>query len=204
MKNLLCCLIALLCFAWQINAQYGLEQETVIIHDGTIAEIPDGYVTYRLYVTMENEDDYLNALAGIPGDPGSETIISSTGGFWNAPIGNSALGSDISFALLNVAQFENLTYDTWVTIGAENDLIPSTVAFSPDFDVSGFNEGDDFVLNGASAGGSGALVYNLPGDQLGLPDGELRVLIGQFTMPESAELSASVTAQIFVNGNQDE
>lgn len=98
--------------------------------------------TYRVYAQMEGEGDVIDAVFG-DGDDYLE--VSSTAPFYQHELGaNSA--NDLQRA--TVQSEPGLKYDSWVTIGFEDNYMNALTAFLMDF--SGFEKGDMlFTDNGA-------------------------------------------------------
>jgi hypothetical protein len=98
--------------------------------------------TYRVYVVMESEGDILDAVFG---DGEDVLVVESTKPFYQSPLGGD-LSKDTKrdVALAN----EELRYDSWVTIGFEDNYMNALTGFMIDF--SGFTEGGRiFSDNGA-------------------------------------------------------
>ena len=70
MKNQTCFHLVLTCFVGAISIQplqaqlTSISVETVLEHDGSIAGIPAGYTTYRIYANLTNEYDFVSAVYG--------------------------------------------------------------------------------------------------------------------------------------------
>ena len=98
--------------------------------------------TYRVYAQMEGEGDVIDAVFG-DGDDYLE--VSSTAPFYQHELGaNSA--NDLQRA--TVQSEPGLKYDSWVTIGFEDNYMNALTAFLMDF--SDFEKGDTlFTDNGA-------------------------------------------------------
>ena len=98
--------------------------------------------TYRVYAQMEGEGDVIDAVFG-DGDDYLE--VSSTAPFYQHELGaNSA--NDLQCA--TVQSEPGLKYDSWVTIGFEDNYMNALTAFLMDF--SDFEKGDTlFTDNGA-------------------------------------------------------
>ena len=58
--------------------------ETVLEHDGSIAGIPAGYTTYRIYANLTNEYDFVSAVYGDAENPLS---LQFTGNILQVPEG---------------------------------------------------------------------------------------------------------------------
>ena len=93
--------------------------ETVTVHtEGALA----GQTTYRVYMNMLNETDYLSSCSG---DSENPLILESSSGTWyndnefNADW--NAQGVNPSF----LSFFPELAYDSFLTIGAEDATTPA-------------------------------------------------------------------------------
>lgn len=143
----------------------GLTYEDVTSEVGT----PDGVGrTWRIYAQFDDENDELTSIFGTADHP---MTLSSTNGFHQTP-GGSALPE---FAAADLASTPALGWDSWVTIGAENE---PTEVNTLGLDLSTFEAGGD-LGHDATFGGSW---YVFPGEsELAHPDAEGRVLIAQLT-----------------------
>ena len=177
--------------------QYSL---TVEEHD---VDIVQGKTTYRLYVDMVNNDDFLSSVYGDEDNPLS--IATSDGSFYNDP---NVVGSVASYINPFISTFFPIVEaDSWVTIGIESTPTGNEVAISTVEDtnqpwVDAFEsgttlDGKDIVINTAT-GGAWYVLNRTPN---GLPDSDGRVLIMQLTT--SGTISGTVNVQIFQHGGGD-
>ena len=94
---------------------YWLEVEPYAEHDGVVGTTDlSGFTTYRIYLNMLNETDFLSVISGEFDNP--MMINSSTSPSWYNDL---EFGSDIG-AQNNAALFgfiPELAYDSWLTIG---------------------------------------------------------------------------------------
>ena len=181
---------------------YWLEMETVIAHSGGTL---DGQTTYRLYLNMINETDYLSSCSG---DESNPLILESSSGTWynneyNA--GWNAQGINPAF----FTAFPELAYDSFLTIGAEDATAPAAQHPSSvwgEFDATtAFVGGPGFnvVVDGATGG---AWFLTFPGveaadSHAAFAGEDLRVLVAQFTT--AGEITGQIQMQVFQQGNQD-
>ena len=181
---------------------YWLEMETVIAHSGGTL---DGQTTYRLYMNMINETDFLSSCSG---DENSPLILESSSGTWynnefNA--GWNAQGINPAF----FTAFPDLAYDSFLTIGAEDATAPAAQHPSSvwgEFDATtAFVGGPGFnvVVDGATGG---AWFLTFPGveasdSHAAFAGEDLRVLVAQFTT--AGEITGQIQMQVFQQGNQD-
>ena len=134
MKNIVSLMMALCCsigvgwaqlgplsstnYSTEAPLGYWLELETVTAHSGLTL---DGQTTYRLYLNMLNETDFLSSCSG---DSSNVMIIESTNGTWynnEYNPGWNALGINPFF----LPVFPELAYDSFLTIGAEDSSTPA-------------------------------------------------------------------------------
>jgi len=125
--------------------------------------------TYRVYAVMENEGDVIDAIFGESGKP---LEISCSSGFYQHPKGSGLAAEVQRYDIQNDA---TLAYDSWVTIGLEDNYMNSLTAFPPEttfFDA--FEEGGTLTTdNGAW--------FVLPDKRQAMAPEEKRILIAQFT-----------------------
>ena len=160
-----------------------------------------GYSCTRLYISMNNEDDFMSSVSG---DLTNPTYVNTTTEFFNATLG-AATPNGINGILFAV--YPDLPYDSWVTVGIES--VPN--AMLGEANVSTVQSTDNpWVTNfdpGAGQPGSsiaiddliGGAWYALNGDANGIAGEDLRVLIGQFTT--DGDMSGQIYCQVFINGD---
>jgi hypothetical protein len=122
--------------------------------------------TYRIYAVMQNEGDVIDAVFGEEGKP---LTIESTAPFYQHPKG-SGLASEVQrFDIQNDAA---LAFDSWVTIGLEDNYMNSLTGFL--VDLSDFEAGKTLTTsNGAW--------FVTPDKRQALAPEDKRILLGQFT-----------------------
>ncbi len=184
--------------AFSSNAQLaGVEIDVYVEHDGVVGETDlTGFTTYRLYAVLTNENDFLSAIYGLAGEP---LEITTTTSFYQNSFGTS-LGSTINPGFYGFVP--ELEYDSWVTIGREDNLSAGTDIFTAQAAaepwLDNFAAGGDIVMSG-QIGGSWFTLFQGESVQA-YPDANLRVLIGQFTT--DGDITGFINAQVFVNGVQ--
>ena len=96
-------------FATTAPTGYWLQVETVTIHtEGALA----GQTTYRVYMNMLNETDYLSSCSG---DSDNPLILESTSGTWyNDPASTTWNAQGVNPSFLSF--FPELAYDSFLTI----------------------------------------------------------------------------------------
>ena len=97
--------------------------------------------TYRVYAVMENEGDILDAVYGEASAP---LKVSSTKPFFQHPKGG-ALSADIQ--RYDTTLDETLLYDSWVTIGAEDNYMNAVSGFIMEDALALFDQGNELVTN---------------------------------------------------------
>ena len=160
-----------------------------------------GYSCTRLYVEMNNEDDFMSSVSG---DMVNPTYVNTTTDFYHAILG-AGTPNGINSLLFGV--YPDLEYDSWITIGIEG----APNAMAGEGNVSTVQATDNpwltnFDPGGGMAGGNlaiddliGGAWYALNGDSNGIAGSDLKVLVGQFTT--TGEISGQVYCQVFINGN---
>lgn len=175
----------------------GVEIDVVVEHDGIVGTTDlTGFTTYRLYAVLTNENDFLSAIYGLAGEPMEVTTTTS---FYQNSFGSN-LGSTINPGFYGFVP--ELEYDSWVTIGREDNMTAGTDIFTAQAAaepwLDNFAAGGDIVMNG-QIGGSWFTLFQAGAVQA-YPDANLRVLIGQFTT--DGDITGFINAQVFVNGVQ--
>ena len=159
-----------------------------------------GYSCTRLYVNMENTDDFMSSVSG---DAVNPTYINTTTNFYHAVLGGQT-PNGINSVLFPV--YPDLAYDSWVTIGL--DGVPNAAAgeaavatvqstsnpWATNFDLGGGIPGNNIAIDDDIGGAW----YALNGDANGVAGDDLKVLVGQFTT--TGELSGQLYCQVFING----
>jgi hypothetical protein len=187
------------------TAQMTFSVEEYMVHDADTG-IPEleGMTTYRIYVNLEHELDFVSALYG-----GSESpfVINVDDPMFNSPFATGATSGGV-IAMLT-SYFPEVGFDSWLTIGLESapaslgqmdvsilesddqPFVESFVAGSDrdglSFEISDEMGGAWFVLNGTANGYAGD---------------DLRVLVMQITC--SSVPSGILNAQVIpANGTTD-
>ena len=97
--------------------------------------------TYRVYAVMQNEGDILDAVYGEASAP---LKVTSTAPFYRHPKGGP-LSANIQ--RYDATQDETLLYDSWVTIGAEDNYMNSVSGFIMEDALVVFDEGGTLETN---------------------------------------------------------
>ena len=145
-------------FAWTQFDRIDVEE---VDNGGTVSG-----KTFRIYAVMQNEGDVIDAVFGEDGKP---LEISSTAPFYQHPKG-SGLASEVQrFDMQNDAA---LAFDSWVTIGLEDNYMNSLTGFL--IDLTDFEAGNALITN------NGAW-FVTPDKRQALAPADKRILLGQFT-----------------------
>lgn len=108
-----------------------------------VEQVPNGGKvpgnTYRIYAVMENPNDIIDAVFA---DEKNPLEISSTKTFYQHPQGGALSADIMRFDVQNDAK---LSFDSWFTIGAEDNYNNYLMPFLMDsVDVKPFEAGDNF------------------------------------------------------------
>jgi hypothetical protein len=179
-------------------ASISLRIETVAVHEGVVGSTDlTGYVTYRLYLETPGTDDILIFAGGQDSDP---LMISTTTSFWQHPL--SSVLPSLSPIWLTFSP--DLSFDSWVTIGATNETYnesePISTIASPHQDWVSIFEGGDFLVADDFIGG-GWFGWPTHANSVVGSDGE--ILIAQLTTDGELNVE-SLFAQIWQNGDPNQ
>lgn len=138
-----------------------------------VDEVDNGGVvagrTYRVYAVMESEGDVIDAIFGETGKP---LEISCSDGFFQHPKGG---GMAAEVQRYDVENDPTLAYDSWVTIGLDDNYMNSVTAFPPETTYF-----DAFENGGTLTTDNGAW-FVLPDKRQAMAPANKRILIAQFT-----------------------
>ena len=178
--------------------EYWIGLEEYVVHtDGDL----EGMTTWRMYLHLLDEDDYLSACTGSDSHP---FILESTSNpsWYQHPSASETFATGINTAFFTA--FPNLEYDSWLTIGVEDSSIDMDILSlaDPTYDAFAAFEAGENVYSDTPVGNGWATLY--PGlgiENPGFAGEDLRLLIGQITT--AGTLSGSIYVQIFPWGVQD-
>ena len=178
--------------------EYWIGLEEYAVHtDGDL----EGMTTWRMYLHMLDEDDYLSACTGSDSHP---FILESTSSpaWYQHPSASETFATGINTAFFTA--FPDLEYDSWFTIGVEDSSIDMDILSlaDPTYDAFAAFEAGENVYSDTPVGNGWATLY--PGlgiENPGFAGEDLRLLIGQITT--AGTLSGSIYVQIFPWGVQD-
>ena len=160
-----------------------------------------GMTTYRLYVYTQNADDFVVSCSG---DDENPLYLASTSepAWFQHELATTALATDVNPAFF--ASFPEFAYDSWLTIGAEDNTASVDVIdlADPEYDAFAiFESGQNVAVE--TMVGNAWFVLPIATNVEAIVGEDLRVLLAQFTT--SGDISGQIQVQIFYNGNnQDE
>lgn len=160
-----------------------------------------GMTTYRLYAYTPNADDFVVSCSGDDENPLYLTSTSDPAWFQHE-LATTALATDVNPAFF--ASFPEFAYDSWLTIGAEDNTAAADVIdlADPEYDAFAiFESGQNVAVE--TAVGNAWFVLPIATNVEAIAGEDLRVLIAQFTT--AGDISGQIQVQVFLNGdNQDE
>ena len=190
----------------------GMSPYSLTVEEHAVDGIP-GHTTYRLYVNLDDPNDYLNGVFGeSPGAVSEPFVLTSTStpNWYNNDTASADFGWEITPFML--AALESAAYDSWFTTGPEfgppGDFFETYGSAGSGF-WPAFNAGEDINITSES----GFSIYNVP--NCGLPPGtegsacnpnhpavggdDGRVLVAQIT--SAGVISGEFSVSILQNGN---
>ena len=178
--------------------EYWIGLEEYAVHTNGDLE---GMTTWRMYLHMLDEDDYLSACTGSDSHP---FILESTSNpaWYQHPSASETFATGINTAFFTA--FPDLEYDSWFTIGVEDSSIDMDILSlaDPTYDAFAAFEAGENIYSDTPVGNGWATLYpGLGAENPGFAGEDLRVLIGQITT--AGTLSGSIYVQIFPWGVQD-
>jgi hypothetical protein len=178
--------------------EYWIGLEEYAVH--TTGDL-EGMTTWRMYLHMLDEDDYLSACTGSDAHP---FILESTSNpaWYQHPSASETFATGINTAFFTA--FPDLEYDSWFTIGVEDASIDMDILSlaDPTYDAfAAFEAGENIYSNTPVGNGWATLFPGLGAENPGFAGEDLRLLIGQITT--AGTLSGSIYVQIFPWGVQD-
>ena len=170
----------------------GLVAETEHI-EGELA----GMTTYRLYLYTPNASDFVVSCSG--DDESPMYLISTAEPAWfQHELATTALATDVNSAFF--ASFPEFAFDSWLTIGAEDNTAAVDVIelADPEYDAfEVFEAGQNVVVE--TTVGNAWFVLPVPANVEAIAGEDLRVLIAQLTT--AGDISGQIQVQVFNNGN---
>lgn len=160
-----------------------------------------GMTTYRLYAYTPNADDFVVSCSGDDENPLYLTSTSDPAWFQHE-LATTALATDVNPAFFGA--YPEFAYDSWLTIGAEDNTAAADVIelADPEYDAfEVFESGQNVAVE--TTVGNAWFVLPIPANVEAIAGEDLRVLLAQFTT--AGDISGQIQVQIFYNGNnQDE
>jgi hypothetical protein len=177
-------------------AGFSLSVETVA------TDVVAGLTTYRVYLNTPSTDDFVSAVIGDATDP---LFLNTTTSFYQDALGGTTPAA-INPLFYTVPGLENVQYDSWVTIGIEQqpDLGAGETDISLLVDPNvasweiGFGAGGNVDISSPIGGGW----YILPSSANGISGADQKVLLAQATT--DGDLSGQFYIQVFPNGDQSQ
>lgn len=178
--------------------EYWIGLEEYAVH--TTGDL-EGMTTWRMYLHMLDEDDYLSACTGSETNP---LILESTStpAWYQHPSASETFATGINTAFFTA--FPDLEFDSWFTIGVEDasEEMDILSLADPTYDAfEAFEAGENVYSDTPVGNGWATLFPGLGAENPGFAGEDLRLLIGQITT--SGVLSGSIYVQIFPWGVQD-
>jgi gliding motility-associated-like protein len=172
----------------QAQIVYDLDLDVVqdtVLYDG-FADVPPGFRRYKIYAVMEDPADEIRAIAA---DDIAADVIPPF--YFNAACGcyNNALaghfGININAPLVPV--FPEIAFDTWWTIGAEDNLQGSSLSSTPGIGLA--YAASDAICTVPI---TDQAIFTTPPDEGSIAGTDLRILIGQITTCDEFEVQVCV------------
>lgn len=198
MKRILLALLSIFTAFAAYAQPTGISVDIHAVHYGDVGSADlDGYVTYQVYVDMQNQDDFLSAIYGLVLDdenPDEQDLkIISDCDCWNDELFGGFIANTPEAI---IPAFPEADFDTFWTIGKRYDgdegIVYVNVANPVDF--QGNDPCSDWIDDG--------VVYTLNGEPNGIAGEDQRVLILQITTC-SDEFQVDFCSQTFIEGNPD-
>ena len=159
-----------------------------------------GMTTYRLYLYTPNETDFLVSCSGDEDNPLSVSSTSDPAWFQHEAA-TTAFATDVNPIFF--AAFPEFAFDSWLTIGAEdNTAVTEIIAIAdPQLDpFVAFNEGENLTESGMF--GSAWFVIPQPASNPEAVAGaDLKILVAQLTT--AGDVSGQIQCQVFLEGIND-
>ena len=126
---------------------YAIVIESFIEHDGAVGDFDfTGMTTYRIYMEMQNESDFLSCISGEAENPMMINSTSSPAWYNDALLGEE-VGAWVNPTVLPF--FPELTYDSWLTIGGASmdDNVEVNLAAGEINLLDEFGSGDNVLID---------------------------------------------------------
>ena len=161
-------------------------------------DVVGGKTTYRVYMSTPGTTDFVSACIG---DGVNPLYLNTTTSFYQDPLGGTTAAS---INPLYYGPFPDAAYDSWVTIGIDQQPIladgETDISVLVDPNVTswevGFGAGGGVDISSPIGGGW----YILPSSTNGISGDDQRVLLAQLTT--NGEISGQLYIQVFPNGEQ--
>jgi|GEM_PF-1829782 len=199
MKKIISLFFSIVCLGATAQLNQVILEEYYNPDDGPLVDgYPEDHITYRMYALLEDPDDFVYTIFAVSGC--HSLHINAESQFYNNAEGG-VLGEHINLGAC-IAN-PSLCYDSFATIGRQHNLSPGNqvgiIASCPgaspwSYSFSASYSGQNlYVCDGN--------VYTDPGDQNGFPvGGDNRVLLFQFTIPDTVQLTYKINLSILDGG----
>lgn len=200
MKKLILALLGVTFSMTAFSQAIGTSVDYYQVHYGDVNGVDlNGYITYQVYIDMQNEDDFLSAIYGLllaDANPDEvDLYIDADCDCYN----ETAFGGFVPVSPSVIVGIEPLLdFDTYWTIGKRFSDEPGQVLTAIS-EPAGYNNGWNPCTNAIDDGA----VFTTAGEPNGVAGPDSRVLVLQITTCAD-EFTFDLGAQVFVNGSQDE
>lgn len=170
---------------------------------GLVAEVEHtegelaGMTTYRLYLYTSSENDFLVSCSGDEDNP-LYLMSTSEPAWFQHELATTAFATDVNPAFFST--FPEFAFDSWLTIGAENDdaAVDVIALADPDYDAFDvFEAGENVTVN--TPVGNAWFVLPIPSNVEAIAGDDYRILVAQFTT--AGEVSGQIQCQVFLDGD---
>ena len=163
------------------------------------------HITYRIYLEMQNESDFLSCISGEADNP---MMINSTSSpaWYNDEVMGEEVGAWVNPTVLPF--FPELNFDSWLTIGGAtaDDEVEVSVAAGEINLLEEFASGENVLIDDVTGTALFTLFPCDPSDlaacdfsHAAFAGEDLRVLVGQITT--AGALTGQMQVQVFVEGD---
>lgn len=201
--SLACLLVSFVGITSAQTACFDVAGDTLGFHltvETHATDVVGGMTTYRVYMSTPDTNDFVSACIG---DDSTPLFLNTTTTFYQDPLGGTTAAS---INPLYLGAFPDAQYDTWVTIGIDQQPVladgQTDVSVLVDPNVTsweiGFGAGGNVDISSPIGGGW----YILPSSANGVSGDDQKVLLAQLTT--DGEISGQLYIQLFPNGDQSQ
>lgn len=164
----------------------GVVLEELWIHDGALADIAEGSVTYRLYARISDEAPAGTFVHGVFGHEDHPLEVTSANGFFVHFAAGSPIASNVNPIFYEV--LPSTAYSSWWTLYKTPELFQSS---SDGFNLS-YIEGESGSWAWDDAAGGGVAGFWFPQQLPAATLDSSLVLLGQFTTQGTADIAGTI------------